>query len=180
MQVNLACLPISAFPPQSEIQQTQGLGNRKMERALRVPSFRRPPAAGNPENLVNLGNGSRKRNSGHCEIDKFAAFVGFPSLGWAPAPEIQGALETASDEISLVPKPYKEQVWAVAPPDERHGVGEKSRAAISRPKTSFTASMPSTARSTQTLTDYPSRNPIIATSVNKRETLNPKTLNPKS
>ena len=40
------------------------------------PSFRQLLAAGNPENPKGPGNSFRKRRE-HCEIDYFAAFVGF-------------------------------------------------------------------------------------------------------
>ena len=43
------------------------------------PSFRQPSAAGNPETSRGPGNGFRKRTD-YCEIDDFAAFVGFPSF----------------------------------------------------------------------------------------------------
>ena len=44
--------------------------------SLRLGSFW---AAGNPENPRSPGNGFRKRSE-HCEMDDFAAFVGFPSF----------------------------------------------------------------------------------------------------
>ena len=104
-------------PRQRNSQKSTGLWKwlPEKERTLRngrfccfsgVPLISATLGGGNPENPKGHGNGFRKR-SAHCEMDDFAAFVGFPSFrqpSTAEAQKIQGALEMASGKGANIAK----------------------------------------------------------------------------
>ena len=70
--------------------------NRSAHSTPPPSSFRQLSAAGNPEKPRGPGNGFRKRSE-HCEMEDFAAFVGFhsfrqPSVPWKWLPEKERTL----------------------------------------------------------------------------------------
>ena len=79
-----------------EADSTKSTTFRLLWGSLHFGGRRGRPATGNPTKIEDLRNGFRKR-SGLCEIDNFAAFVGFPSFRRPPAtgnPENPGGLRT--------------------------------------------------------------------------------------